>query len=320
MTWPLVRDDHGALIPEERAADPLRGLWHDRTRPFEIPWGNILWPLGFLGWFYLFWVPSRPVFNGVRDLWPLVIYVAYFAGWIVYMRRSAKRPGSSFWMAVWSRIAWLAAYRHCGACGYSLAEVEPGGDGFATCPECGSAWHRDRWTLEGRDPRQDRALLAWLRRSHDTKRNGFDDRGLPITMRVGWMPRWIGDAWVPPDMRSRVRERLARVARRRIAWMGATALVAWVVAFVVLMRVRDPLPRDWWSDFQVIGVITWMMYMGVLYVIVRTSVRSTDVRAAVIDEDRCPSCGEGLAGRETQFDGCVTCGRCLHAWRRTVYP
>lgn len=33
----------------------------------------------------------------------------------------------------------------CGACGYSLAEVEPEQDGCRCCPECGAAWQVETW-------------------------------------------------------------------------------------------------------------------------------------------------------------------------------
>ncbi len=35
----------------------------------------------------------------------------------------------------------LVAIRICGACGYSLENLEPAADGFLQCPECGAAWN-----------------------------------------------------------------------------------------------------------------------------------------------------------------------------------
>jgi ssDNA-binding Zn-finger/Zn-ribbon topoisomerase 1 len=314
--WPLLRDDRGALIGQERAGDPLRGLWHDRKRPFEVPWAKLTPLVMVVGFAMMAWARGGFSVSTRQMVSFLCVYGIAFTCMHLAFRRAAKTPGSAIWKRVWSGIAWLAAYRHCGACGYSLGEVEPDGDGIATCPECGSAWHRDRWTHAGRDPREDREMLAWLRMRRGGRRDGFDDRGLPVALREVWSPRWLCNDAFPPEVRGRVRARLVRLAWRRIGWMSAVAIGAWIAGVAALMRWRDPVPRYWWLHLGLIGAITGVMLAGVIYVIVRTAARSSEVRDVSLDEGRCPSCGEGLEGRKAEFDGCVTCAPCRHAWRR----
>jgi hypothetical protein len=58
------------------------------------------------------------------------------------------------------------------------------------------------------------------------------------------------------------------------------------------------------------------LLMGIAYLLVRHSYSAAkDVRAAVLAEGHCPSCGYALKGIVPEADGCIVCAECSAAWR-----
>ena len=319
-----LRDDRGKELPLVEPMHRRHGLWHDRKRPWHtgLGWWVVVPMLG-IGWLIYVLVLVQMNYRP-GDAWVIIAAIGFGLAFRLLSAWDARRPDSRMKRFAWAPIAWLCAHRHCGACGYGLAEIEPGADGVAVCPECGAGWHRDRWSMEGRDPRQNDDLIAILegkpmsaQASGGSGMGGVDDRGVPIAISKGWYPTWIHQDWIDIKVRRSVHDEIYAVGMRRMVVGGSILGAAWLATVVLLMWWKVPLPRDWWLDFTLVSVITGLIGLAVGYVVMRLSVNDRQIRRASLASGRCPNCGETIGGR-AGFDGCVVCGRCSRAWRCEV--
>lgn len=128
--------------------------------------------------------------------------------------------------------AQLTAHGVCGACGYDLRACGVQADGCVVCPECGAAWHRDRFVLGEKPKLESPSLRALVKKGHVTKdwHEAADDRGMLLDQHLRWPPCWLGTGKAPPELE----ERFVAAARMRIRrfWKVAipTAIVLWAVA------------------------------------------------------------------------------------------
>lgn len=305
-----LRDDRGQPLTQLGQFDLRDGLWHDHQRP----WHAAVWPVATNAavMLYLAWMTWRGNWT-TPSAWQTVLFVVFLVG-IVW---ASRRPTSSMRRRVWGPIAWLCAYRVCGACGYGLGAIEPEADGIAVCPECGAAWHRDRWTMEGLDARESKDLLKLIEGNPFGKMgtSAIDDRGVPIEPAQGFYPRWVRGFSVPAEVRKEVRDQLRQVGAGRVVVFNAIALPLWAGAIALMMLSNAPLPRDWWGMLVLFTLVTGLLYVLLLYLAVKSAVSSGRIRATALEVGRCPNCGETLGSGRVEFDGCEVCSKCRRAWK-----
>ncbi|XVJ58278.1 MAG: hypothetical protein HEQ23_02320 [Tepidisphaera sp.] len=313
-----LRDDRGVVLATVEPEHRREGLWQDRKKPWRS-WSS---------WRFLSVVPVLGL--GVYVMWsrgwspqPIPWLVVAFGvgsfGPRVSTRGSVRRLCSNAKRLAWGPIAWLSAYRHCGACGYSLAEVEAGEDGCATCPECGAAWHRDRWTMAGQDPRENSELVGLLggaRWGRQSEANAFvlDDRGVPFKAPGGAYPKWVSARETDGLARERVRRGLNAAGNRWLVVAACVWVPVWAGLVGLIVWQSQPLPREWWSQVFLLTALFGLLGLLMLYLVRRFSISDSVIRKVSLGEGRCPCCGGAMNG-DAEFDGCVACRRCSRAWR-----
>lgn len=240
----------------------------------------------------------------------LTVFLPQFV--LRFRRARAKSPQSPL-------AAFLAAHRFCGACGYDLHSVEPHPDGCAVCPECGGAWHRDRFVLQDRDPRASSTIGALAAAGHGLADDRTcDDRGVPLAHSVGWPPNWLNK---PTADRSIVQQltHLATTRRRafRKRWI-VPATIAWAAlgaGIVLIIEEREP------EMLTVVAIVTMLIFALTFYAVERIWIDHAMARAAVDTFGACNNCGALLpVNPPPTFDSCVVCSACQRAWTRSAHP
>lgn len=209
---------------------------------------------------------------------------------------------------------------HCGGCGFPLHELAPAPDGCVTCPECGAAWHRDRWRRQRPDAvsRAQKRIDAPPQRHSD--RSKVDDRATPLASSLVWEPSWYGTL-------------LDRFTRDTIApehWKAASDFYAECSAELRRLRIRYTLwclggmcglmAMTWAAGISTespdVYVLIILMTLIALAFAVFTAKSNIDTRSVALGHSLCPSCGEVLnLTQPRQFDGCIQCAKCAAAWK-----
>lgn len=305
------------------------GETDDRGKPFALaavderpPWKR--WTLRQSLTELLFFVSLCVPLTMTHLLWGSVLYrVAIFgvAAWFVWAYwRGPTRPK-------WVRglrcdSAWRLAHGKCARCDYPIANLAAAEDGCVVCPECGHAWHSQRFTMVGSDiDARDR-----LRALPDDSLGGLtlaDDRNVELLRPLTWPPPWasareagsggVHGGVVDEDEASRraIMPRIERVLafedrKRRIILMCAMVLpVPLVTAFAVLVVATQDR-----SDAAIVGLIVGL---GVTAAAVSNLRRNRPIKFSILVFKLCPNCGARLDGAP-QFDECIACGKCGRAW------
>lgn len=204
----------------------------------------------------------------------------------------------------------------CGTCGFGLTDLGVEADGCVACPECGSAWHQDRWRT--RHPNAVALALRAVESSFSGARatQAVDDRGALLTTPMDARAAWLADLLRLPtrtlsSLDALLVRNLWRAKERvlqRFAAHGfpAAALVTATSWFVI----GDPETRLFGTIF--IGVAAFAM---VILAMLAVAPNYIDVRQLAITHLRCPYCGVPLdLNQRRQFDGCIQCATCTAAW------
>lgn len=213
----------------------------------------------------------------------------------------------------------LAAHRRCGACGYRLHEIEPAADGCCVCPECGGAWHRDRFVLADRDADNDGTLTGLLAHGHRFPSPvREDDRGMPMARPWRWPAHWYQNDRFATGISAELRP-IDRAVRAKLQRFGLPiALAAWLGAATLITRAKDDIER---VDVIVILVVTFLITSVLYFAIVRRWLPERSMRAQVRARGICLSCGAQLpTNPPATFDSCVVCSSCKRAWRPRPAP
>jgi hypothetical protein len=211
-----------------------------------------------------------------------------------------------------SRIAGLLVEEGiCPVCGYNLVGLERTPGPALLCPECGSAWRRERiLRMEAFAPPSPGETPGTGPKTGLA--SGKDDRGqeipvLPYTLYPALQTETdVAVRWRLLDARAVILRR-GRV-RRWLAGASLTALLllmVWVLASVLDTRAA--------------------VFVALLGLLLGGTVGSGSLwrggRALVVRELRvrqlCPGCGRSLVGLHPRVDGCVVCGFCRAVWRTT---
>ncbi len=214
------------------------------------------------------------------------------------------------------QVAWLAAHRHCGACGYGLKALEPDANGLTLCPECGASWHRDRWTLQARDPKPDRDQRR-------TERTAVDDRGVPLVVAPTFPPAWFSWPTTPRDAKARITSLVVDERRKESSLrlqLAAPALVCmWALIALAVLAFFRSLGEPWTFALLRGSVAATITIASVVGLITDTTTAIERLRAPVLAERLCLGCGRPLPipdpAAPAQFDGCTICFNCGRAWK-----
>jgi hypothetical protein len=300
MSPPRPVDDRGKLYdlaPPEVLEGALwertpRRVWKHRARYFAlvaVAFAYLIWRQA---WQYAFFSP-----------WMLLGIPLGVVVWIVMCRKPPRLPLPGL----------LAAHRRCGACAYNLHETAPEQDGCVVCPECGAAWHQDRFTLAVRDAAADSyvaKVVAWPMPYRYT----LDDRGVPTKESTRWPTRWFRKESAPNGVSEDLRQ-CHQQCWTRSAIIGAYAAVAtWVVSMSITLIL---LGRSYVEVVALSCILVFVVAVLVLKVVSQI-VLGRRMRRAVIDRfGVCLACGDALpADVPPTFDGCVACRACGRAWKR----
>jgi hypothetical protein len=299
LSPPPRLDDRGKpyeLVPPE----VLEGaLWERTPRQVVI---RRLWQLAVIGAFIAFLGIRNGWLSGGFSPWVFAGVPVLLISFIAMNRKPQPLPGL------------LAAHRRCGACAYNLHETAPEQDGCVVCPECGAAWHRDRFTLAEKDAAADAfvaKIVAWSTTSYT-----FDDRGVPTIEPTHWPTRWFRKETAPHGISSELRryheQSWARGARIGV-YVGAAM---WVLSMSMFM-ISQHQERSFVGMAIVVGILLGVLAV-VVWKVVSQEVLRRRMRGAVIDRfGVCLACGDTLpADAPPTFDGCVACRACGRAWKR----
>jgi hypothetical protein len=250
-------------------------------------------------------IPPQPVTLGGIVVPALVCGVSIAFG---VMRRRKQRAGPS------TLAAYLAAHRICGACGYDLHAIAPAGDGRVVCPECGAAWHRDRFVLADRDPTTSALLDSLVTAGHAfAKKDRDDDRGVPMLRPWSWPPGWLNNF---PDMKGRAEVAHRDAAhRRRLRGLGVPiTLVGWGVGLALFLMIKNDIEA---GDILAFFIVSLLIAAVAYWAIFERVLLERAMRREFAELGLCLSCGSVLPeASHPTFDGCTVCASCKRAWKR----
>lgn len=206
-------------------------------------------------------------------------------------------------------VGWVAAHRRCGCCAYDLHTIEPDVTGLATCPECGAAWHRDRWTRAEKSLPDDMARRTSLWQSVEHT----DDRGVCLDTAPRWPPSWATESRSEPAVRA-IREFARHRRSMQVRWTLLLVTLAWPGFTWLMLSRADPLPREFNRELAFFAVVVGLIGGAVLWLAWRVGPSWQRQRELIVLKDLCPACGAALSGIEPGFDRCRVCRVCAHAW------
>ncbi len=206
----------------------------------------------------------------------------------------------------------------CPCCGYELHDLAPADDGRVPCPECGAAWHVDRWKGSLPDAKRllTRALDAGM--SKAVLRVHMDDRGVHLPDGTRWKCPWHADflrsqrtgVHLDPRMESFSRatwKARERVIRRKFRDLSICFLT---IALAVFIAGEDGDGRGLAIVIVLLGVPGSFLFAAT------NSDHRVPLRATALQHSLCPACGELLdLNQPRQFDGCIQCAKCAAAWK-----
>lgn len=280
-------DDRGRPLP------PLdSGISGASARWFQ--WMLLLGLVGGIAGSVMFGMSANLIFPGMILICVPALYVS---AWRAARRsRACRLP---------PRVAWTAAYQRCGACTYDLAGIDVGPDGLAVCPECGAAWHRDRWT---HPPKGEMGRFASTLTAVEA--NGLDDRGCPLTQYVKIRPYWAQSRKDASARLDAAYGRLGELAVQRLSSWTPILLVGMVtIVALVYGLVERTEPRLAGAGIYI------AMFVGVASAMAFFRTEREQAAQVLVSLRFCPNCGADFDG-PPGFDGCAACRQCGRAWKK----
>ncbi|MCC6971566.1 MAG: hypothetical protein IT434_15250 [Phycisphaerales bacterium] len=233
----------------------------------------------------------------------------------------ASRLGGPFRQSLPQLTAWLSAHQRCGVCACDLSKSSADDDGLVTCPECGSAWHPDRWTLKSDNiAASDLTLDVMMGANGSSFEWCTDDRGVPLDLRGFSIMKWSNQPRASTKMAARLLRQVAFERKRRLRRVFPVTILGWLVFNVAIFIIRNPAPRDRVFDIALVGVVTALIAAVVLYIARRGNVNPRRFRAALLSHHVCANCGGELDEFPApSFDGCTACAHCGRAWNLSEF-
>ncbi len=319
-------DDRGMPLSPAPREQIDKFVWHDRTPPARyrnLQARALIFVLLPMSLAVVHFLRSPGSFGRVFTFGPAMLPGLFIPlvilGYVVIHRLAQRRdtPAASATRPHDPLVALLAAHRDCGACGYSLREAVIDPDGCCVCPECGAAWHRDRWTLEHTDLHSSDLLADTAAGRRGPEIMSIDDRGVPLPTRFRSFVAWLREGAAAPDALRADLTATDRAARRRFLRIGITSAGAlWLIANVLHVTLRNFHPRDRAFDIVLFAIVTALIAMTPLILASRPQLSAARCRAIILSHSRCPCCRRELGATDpVAFDGCTPCAHCGRAWR-----
>lgn len=319
ITWKIL-DDRGRPLPRVKLGRLVRTIWPDRNLPAHYR--------RFIFWMRLFIIVTTILCavlflsNPARALsqiaamtpyqWVMVCVPFAFAVLLTF----ASRISGPFRQRLPQLTAWLTAHNRCGACARDLSKSCADHDGLVTCPECGSAWHPDRWTLKS-DNIATSNLTADIIMGYTGSTFAWctDDRGVPLDLRGFSIFKWSKQPRASTKLAAKLLRQEAFERRRRLRRAFPITILGWLVFNVSIFIIRNPSPRDRVFDIVFVGVVTALIAAVLLYIARRGNVNPRRFRSTLLSHHVCANCGGELdESPPPTFDACCTCPHCGRAW------
>ena len=319
IMWKAL-DDRGRQLPSVRPGRLSRAIWPRgkepaRYRRFNF-WMWLIIVVATIGSVALFL--SNPA-QGLSQLgamspyqWLIVCIPLLFT----MLLTLASRLGGPFRQSLPQLAAWLSAHKRCGVCACDLSKSSADDDGLVTCPECGSAWHPDRWTLKSDDiATSDLTIDILMGHTGTSFEWCTDDRGVPLDLRGFSTLKWSKQPRASTTLAAKLLRQEAFERRRRLRRVFPVTILGWLVFNVALFIIRNPAPGDRVPDLVFVGIVTALIAGVVLYIARRGNVNPRRFRSTLLSHHVCANCGGELDESPPSFDGCTACAHCGRAWK-----
>ena len=315
-------DDRGRAFPDVPFQQAVQTVQVDLAPSRKLDFWKIMTPVfGIVGLGYVAWNLATNQYS----IQSTIIWIIEFGVCVLIwggIRRivTKKSRDSSTPSPLYPPTAWLVAHRRCGICGYDLAGISPGADGCAACPECGSAWHSDRWTLEGRELGQNWWVTGGGRAEPSANRFDIDadDRGVALVRKLS-LGSCTGSGTIDMSVRESLLrlERLTQARNFRIACV--IGIPAWVFTMVLYASLHSANSRDRMNDVVLVGVVSGLIALVLIIAVGRVGIGPGRVRSLLLASGTCPNCYAALKPAAIPaFDGCTACPHCGRAWESSA--
>lgn len=199
----------------------------------------------------------------------------------------------------------------CGACGYSIVDIEDDADGFIHCPECGACWNRGLWINFLQTDRE--GALKHLKKRHRRRTCLLDGRRQFFQMLKNWTDESRNESITSRPRRLAFGDCVAVFLLFLISLGGIYGGFRLVSSPQILSSVKV------WIWISMIFLASLALY-GIR--VVKSGIRSKQIRRLVrdlIDDRVCPHCdqndGKGsISDDQHPLDGMLVCDQCSLAW------
>jgi hypothetical protein len=312
---PVPRDDRGRPLPPTNRQDLVHALRSSlalRSTLATQIYSLFIIVMGFGGFAFMM-APTLSVRVAAS-----LVFLVIVAAVAIHSRLGRGRAQQDRLL-----VSSVARAGRCPICGYAIRDLGHAESGCVSCPECGSAWHSDRWAHAPRNALE----LALVTVHHAVKpgtiRFHMDDRAgyTPTTMH--WSAPWYESLLARRRTGQRLDPRLTSFIRdtwkdkeqvlRRLLLerVGCAVLVALIVFFAA----EESIGRGLGIVIAVLGV------PGMFVVTAIDAGNHVHLRDAAVRHGVCASCGELLdLNQPRQFDGCIQCAKCAAAWKVDATP
>jgi hypothetical protein len=309
---PVSFDDLGKPLPSAKYDNLHKitsGVLHEFNPKAEQ---RRQWFLSLLNAAFLIWavysLAIRPPSPSRLTIWPILVPVFI----IYFVRSSRRRHERGFQPSLSPYAGTLVAMGRCGCCGYTLENIAPTEAGHLQCPECGSSWHRDRLIAADNPADQDRMATRMRHFRSKQEYAGIitDDRGVLLRNLVIWPPKRFA-----PDLPPRFHgwlEDVLHEQRTSAARIPFIILAVISILAMILLIAADQTPLQSWP---IIVVVITIIALLIAYALNRVNLARDLVRTAYLGLCCCPECNTLIPPGPTEFDGCVQCTTCKHAWK-----
>lgn len=214
----------------------------------------------------------------------------------------------------------------CPSCGYRLGGTPADDDGVIVCPECASAWKRERVGTSKvnaadiptrADAPGDMAPISWpLKLMWARLPTIVDDRDRSMSLtdpRLPSLETTIGAARAA-DVRRSMSERLGL---RKRGW-GCVVVLGIILAASPSILVFTLTASSFARIVACVMAVFWTFSLvRVLYRLAKgkSRVLAKPTKLFLVEHNVCPSCGADLSVCAPEADGCVVCAACRAAWK-----
>ncbi len=304
-----VRDDRGAPRLVEPLHQVLEQVVDERIKR-RAPWWTVLGVVpGAIGLV----VFTRTAIENPGDAALIVgvvvvgLVVAIPLGWLIRRRATPRQVPVD--------VATLVAHGRCGCCGWGIRDCVPAVDGCISCPECGAAWHRSRFTLISYARHADEIIHEILAEQFMQRAiwsAPTDDRC--VAMKIEGLAPVRAAERDPYEMahRSEIVEERVSDSGSSIRWGGTIGLcVLWMGVMIASKWIS---PRDPGAVVSAAVFLGCVVGVPVLLLVWRVQLPWVVRRRSILELGVCPACLASLDPANAGFDGCVACEVCGRAW------